>query len=215
MRLAVRHTDKRALEIFAKEFAAPGTSFSPGTTGGGGGRPDVAPSIQQFAFLIDKARLAPVVVMGDQQIAVSIVPGQSETAATAPEAQASWMPDGELVETNLITIAHGRSGDKGDISNIGIIARTPELLPVIRAEVTAVRVAEFLAFAVKGKVTRYDLPGINAVNFVCEQALGGGGMASLRGDPLGKGMAQILLSMRIKVPRALIPSKKPNPGYRA
>jgi hypothetical protein len=57
---------------------------------------------------------------------------------------------------------------------------------------------------VKGKVTRYDLPGIAAMNFVCEQALGGGGAASLRNDPLGKGMAQILLSMPVRVPRALV-----------
>jgi hypothetical protein len=53
---------------------------------------------------------------------------------------------------------------------------------------------------VKGRVTRYDLPGIHALNFMCEQALGGGGMASLRNDPLGKGMAQVLLTMPVRVP---------------
>ncbi len=219
MRLAVRHADKRALEIFAKEFAAPGTSFSPGTTGGGGGRPDVAPSIQQYAFLIDKTRLAPRVVMGDAIVAVAIPPGQGEPAPTFAESEAEAVAPapagGDLIEVPLIAIAHGRSGDKGDISNIGIIARTPALLAVIRAEVTPSRVAKFLAFAVKGRVTRYDVPGINAVNFVCEQALGGGGMASLRGDPLGKGMAQILLSMPVRVPRALVPAKKQPGGYLA
>ena len=62
--------------------------------------------------------------------------------------------------------------------------------------------AEWLAHLVKGRVTRYDVPGIHAMNFVCEQALDGGGMASLRNDPLGKGMAQILLSMPVQAPRA-------------
>ena len=58
----------------------------------------------------------------------------------------------------------------------------------------------WLAHLVRGKVTRYDVPGIHAMNFVCEQALDGGGMASLRNDPLGKGMAQILLAMPVRAP---------------
>ena len=207
MRLAVRHADKRALEVFAREFAAPGTSFSPGTTGGGNGRPDVAPSIQQYAFLIDKTRLQPSFTIGGVRTPVAVPPGQAiEPVAGAHNAAPATAVDasGGTVEVALIAIAHGRSGDKGDISNIGIIARHARLLPVIRAEVTAERVARFLAFTVKGPVTRYDLPGIDAVNFVCEQALGGGGMASLRGDPLGKGMAQVLLSMPVRVPKALL-----------
>ena len=64
--------------------------------------------------------------------------------------------------------------------------------------------AAFLAHLVKGRVTRYEVPGIHAFNFVCEQALDGGGMSSLRNDPLGKGMAQILLSMPVQVPVALL-----------
>jgi hypothetical protein len=63
-------------------------------------------------------------------------------------------------------------------------------------------VRSFLAHLVKGKVTRYEVPGIHAFNFVCEQALGGGGMASLRNDALGKGMGQVLLSMPVQVPAA-------------
>jgi Acyclic terpene utilisation family protein AtuA len=212
MRLAVRHADKKALDVFAKEFAAPGTSFAPGTTGGGAGRPDVAPSIQQFAFLLNKTRLTPVVHFDGATQAVAIPPGQptSQTRTglnpPAPPAldMAQDVAETELMTVPLIRIAHGRSGDKGDVSNIGIIARRPELLPVIAAEVTAARVKAFLGFAVEGRVTRYPLPGIDAFNFVCEQALGGGGMASLRNDPLGKAMAQILLSMPVRVPRQLL-----------
>jgi len=100
----------------------------------------------------------------------------------------------------LIELAYGRSGDKGDTSNIGVIARDPADLPVLREQLTPQAVARHLAHLVQGEVTRYELPGIHAFNFVCEQALGGGGMASLRHDPLGKGMAQILLAMPIHVP---------------
>jgi hypothetical protein len=209
MRLAVRHKDKRALEIFAREFAAPGTSFSPGTTGGGGGRPEVAPSIQQYAFLIDKSRLSPAVLADGARQVVAIPPGESDSTGpgAAPARMTPIAPAAgeDLVTVPLIRIAHGRSGDKGDISNIGIIARRREFLPLIRAQVTEAAVKAFLGHAIEGRVTRYDLPGIDAVNLVCEQALGGGGMASLRPDPLGKAMAQILLSMPVHVPRAWLP----------
>jgi len=113
--------------------------------------------------------------------------------------------DTDLCEVELIRIAHGRSGDKGDISNVGLIARSPALLPWLRAQATPAAVGAWLAHLVQGPITRYDLPGLNAINLVCEQALGGGGMASLRNDPLGKGMAQIVLAMPVRVPRELLP----------
>ncbi|MFN0160695.1 MAG: acyclic terpene utilization AtuA family protein [Burkholderiales bacterium] len=196
MRLAVRHPSKAALEIFAKEFAAPGTSFSPGTTGGGGGRPDVAPSIKQYAFLIDKSRLSPEVTFGAERMNVAVPAG---VVAPKGPAMPTKMPPHDTLDwptgPALIRIAHGRSGDKGDISNIGIIARNESAWAFLRDWLTPERVASYMAYAVKGPVTRYELTGLRALNFVCEEALGGGGMASLRNDPLGKGMAQILLSM--------------------
>jgi hypothetical protein len=105
-----------------------------------------------------------------------------------------------MVEVPLIRLAWGRSGDKGDTSNIGIIARRPEWLPLLREQLTEDRVAQWLAHLVQGTVTRFDVPGIHALNFLCTRALDGGGMASLRNDALGKGMAQILLSMPVRVP---------------
>ena len=92
------------------------------------------------------------------------------------------------------------SGDKGDHSNIGVIARRPEWLPWLRGQLTPQRVKEWLGHLVLGEVTRYDVPGLHAMNFLCTQALDGGGMASLRNDPLGKGMAQILLAMPVCAP---------------
>jgi hypothetical protein len=206
LRVTVSHPQKAALEVFAKEIAAAGTSWSPGTTGAGG-RPSVSPSIRQFAFLLDKKRLRPKVMMGTTDIPTSM----PEVAAAEPAAplamdMAQAASSAAHIEVPLIRLAYARSGDKGDISNIGVIARTPALLPILRAELTAERVAEYLAHLVKGPVTRYDLPGLDAMNFVCEQALGGGGMASLRNDPLGKGMAQILLSMPVRVAQDMVPN---------
>jgi hypothetical protein len=209
MRLSVRHPVKKALELFSREISAAGTSWAPGTTGsGGGGRSRPSPSIKQFAFLLEKKSLTPIVSVGGKRIPIEIPGGElnnehGETIAAKTAGVASAAPE-TTVEVPLIRIAYGRSGDKGDTSNIGLVARTPDLLPHLRAEVTEERVGAWLSHLVKGKVTRYDLPGIGAVNFLCEAALGGGGMASLRNDPLGKGMAQILLAMPVRVPKELL-----------
>ena len=116
----------------------------------------------------------------------------------------STLPPGPRKTVPLVQIAFGRSGDKGDTSNIGLIARHPALLPVLKHQVMPERVQEYLAHLVQGPVRRYELPGIHAINLVCERALGGGGMASLRNDSLGKGMAQMLLDMLIDVPALLL-----------
>ncbi|MEZ5765596.1 MAG: acyclic terpene utilization AtuA family protein [Xanthobacteraceae bacterium] len=208
LRLSVRHPSARALGVFAREIASAGTCFAPGTTGSGGGRAKASPSIKQFSFLLDKTQLKPTVTIGNEAFDVAIPTGVAAAPSDAGRSGSAAPPpaaEGETVEVPLIAIAYGRSGDKGDTSNIGLIARTPELLAVLRREVTEDRVRSFLAHLVKGKITRYDLPGIHAVNFLCEDALGGGGMASLRLDPLGKAMAQILLSMPVNVPKALLP----------
>ena len=203
MWLAARHPSKQALELFAREIAPAGTSWSPGTTGAGGGRPRVAPSIKQYAFLLDKGRLQPRVTLPDgQSVTVAVAPGQPLAPSPAPSSAAvAAVPAGPTARTvPLIELAWARSGDKGDISNVGVIARRPEDLPLLRAQLTEDAVARHLSHLVKGRVTRYELPGLYAFNFVCEQALGGGGMASLRNDPLGKGMAQVLLTMPVRVP---------------
>ncbi len=218
LHLAVMHPQKAALELFAREIAPAGTSWSPGTTGAAG-RPSPAPAIKQFAFLIDKDRLRPrVLVDGDEWPPDAHAPPAAEAArssergamaaadAATPEAEpAASRASAASAETSarlvpLIELAWARSGDKGNISNIGVIARRPEWLAHLRAELTEERVAAWLAHLVEGKVTRYEVPGIHALNFVCEQALDGGGMASLRNDPLGKGMAQILLTLPVAAP---------------
>ncbi|MGZ5894004.1 MAG: AtuA-related protein, partial [Caldimonas sp.] len=94
-------------------------------------------------------------------------------------------------------------GDKGNTSNIGVIARRPEWLPLLWDRLTPERVKAWFAHLVHGEVERFHLPGIAAINFLLHDALDGGGPASHRLDPLGKGMAQMLLEIPIEVPSAV------------
>ena len=210
LRLSATHVRKEALQLLAREVAPAGTSWAPGTTGFGGGRASASPSIRQYAFLLDKSHVRPVMHLGGQATDIAVPPGSGDAlravvARSAPSAaQADPADAADCVEVPLIRMAFARSGDKGDISNIGIIARHPEWLPVLRAQLTEVAVAGWLAHLVKGKVTRHEVPGIGAFNFVCESALGGGGMATLRNDSLGKGMAQIVLGMPVRIPVRLL-----------
>ena len=104
----------------------------------------------------------------------------------------------------LRRIACGRSGDKGDSANIGLIARRPEFAAVIRQQVTPQRVAAYFAHYLKGDVTRWELPGSHAFNYLLTGVLGGGGIASLRYDPQGKAYASMLLDLPVRVPDALL-----------
>ena len=99
----------------------------------------------------------------------------------------------------------GRSGDKGNKANIGIIARHPNLLPHIWDTFSEEKIVEiFSHFLENDKIDRHYLPGISGVNYVLHDVLGGGGTTSLRNDPQGKGYAQILLSCKISVPKNLL-----------
>jgi hypothetical protein len=203
LRLTVTHADRGALQMFSREFAAPGTSWSPGTTGSGG-RPSVSPVLRQFAWLIAKEQVTPSVTLGETTFPVGLPPPQAHLAPPPLAPSQGLLPAGRRKTVPLVQIAFGRSGDKGDTSNIGLIARHPALLPVLKEQVTPERVKAYLGHLVQGPVQRYELPGIDAINLVCEQALGGGGMASLRNDSLGKGMAQMLLDMPVDVPESVL-----------
>ena len=104
----------------------------------------------------------------------------------------------------LVDLAWGRSGDKGDIANIGILSRKPEYLPYIRAALTEEVVKDYFVHICNGPVERFDLPGSHALNFLLHEALGGGGIASVRIDPQGKGFAQMLLDIEIPVPAEIV-----------
>ncbi len=225
LRLSATHGRKEALELLAREVAPAGTSWSPGTTGMGGGRSKPAPNVRMFSFLLPKREVRPRVELAGEGTHPPVPEGFAQPGARSPNVRGGGDENTALAEephaptvssthstqamvgaapgamtVPLIRIAHGRSGDKGNISNIGIIARQPHYLPLLRAQLTPQAVKDYFAHLVKGEVVRYELPGIHAFNFVLHEALDGGGMASLRADPLGKGMAQILLDFPVHLP---------------
>lgn len=210
VRVVVDHADKKALEIFAREIAPSGTSWSPGTTMPAGGRPSPSALIKPLSFLLDKARV-PVRVCLDGATIESSAPTAStsdpRSASQAPPlaSPAAWTDpvDEAQVEVPLVRLAWARSGDKGNISNIGVIARKPEWIALLWARLTPEAVRDYFAHQVKGHVERFYLPGTASLNLVMHDALAGGGPASARFDPLGKGNAQILLDMPIRVPASI------------
>jgi hypothetical protein len=111
---------------------------------------------------------------------------------------------GALKEVKLRRLCYARSGDKGDTCNIGILARSPRVYDWMVAKLTAAVVKRFFRGQVFGKVTRYELDNLQGLNFLLEQALGGGGTTSLLVDPQGKTMSQALLEMKVKVPVSLL-----------
>ena len=102
----------------------------------------------------------------------------------------------------LRLLAHARSGDKGNTANVGLIALEPEFYPLLVKEVTSARVARHFKGMVSG-VERFELPNLNALNFLLHDALDGGGTISLKTDAQGKVYSTALLRMEIPVPAAL------------
>ncbi len=100
----------------------------------------------------------------------------------------------------LYRMAHARSGDKGDASNVGLIAYDDDGFEIIQREVTTRRVREHFGDIVRGDVDRYEVPNLGAINFILHDSLGGGGSASLRTDAQGKTHGMALLLMEIEVP---------------
>lgn len=102
-----------------------------------------------------------------------------------------------MKEVYLYDIAHGRSGDKGDTSNVCVFAREPKYFDVIKEQVTVEKVREHFGDMVKGDITRYEVASLEGFNFVMKHALGGGATHSLRLDTLGKSMGSAFMRMKI------------------
>jgi hypothetical protein len=102
-----------------------------------------------------------------------------------------------MAQRRLIELAHARSGDKGDTANIGIIALKPEYYEILVKEVTAERVQEHFKGVCLGKVERFELPNLGALNFLLHESLDGGGTLSLKADPQGKTYSSALLRMEV------------------
>lgn len=207
LKLAAKHPETRALEIMIREATSSATAMAPGTAGMGGNRPKVSPVVRLFSCLVPKADVPVSIQIGEQKQPVSMRTQGGFDAANLnrPEPGETVIPDGP-VTVPLVKLAWGRSGDKGNDSNIGIIARRREYLPLLRGALTEALVGDYFRHLWEGatpRVERYELPGIGGFNFVLRQVLRGGGIASLRNDPQGKALAQMLLDFPVRVSEAL------------
>ncbi|PJK37289.1 terpene utilization protein AtuA [Pseudomonas sp. S10E 269] len=208
VKLAVRHPNKQALVLFAREIAQAATGMAPGLTGIVGGRPTVYPLIRLFSFLIDKASCDIEIDFQGERHACARPMADTPTLPDAPIEPPT--PQGRAdASVPLVKLAVARSGDKGNHSNIGVIARDPDYLPWIAEALTPAVIVDWMGHVldpVHGRVERWYLPGSHSLNFLLENALGGGGIASLRIDPQGKAFAQQLLEIPIAVPQHIADS---------
>jgi hypothetical protein len=207
-KIAVEHEDRSALELFAREISAPMTSMMVGNTGWHAGRPQPSKVVRLFSFALPKPDVRVVVDLDGVREPVALPDaGGFDPAAIVRPTAAEPPPASDVATVRLVDLAWARSGDKGDKFNVGVIARRPEYLPWIRAALTERAVFDWFAHEFAGaahpRVERFDVPGMHALNFLCHEGLGGGGMATMRLDPLAKGKAQQLLEIMIPVPRAM------------
>jgi hypothetical protein len=207
LKIAVAHAEQEALELFSREIFPAATSMAQSITGFAAGRPSVQPVVRLASCLVPKSAVSVEVEVNGRRLETSAVRfthpvGCSNQDEYVSPPGTAWTPPvgAAAAEVPLGKLAWGRSGDKGDTANIGVIARRPEFVPVISAVLTPQAVRAWLAHLVEGEVERFDWPGINGWSFVLRRALGGGGVASLRYDPQGKSYAQILMDFPVRVP---------------
>jgi hypothetical protein len=211
-KVGVEHDDDpRAFEVFMREWNSPMTSMSVGSTGWFAGMPNVAPVVRVFTFTIDRSKTPASVSLGEKTFAVGpppVVPAYVPAKVIAPKATDGEVETLDLVTVPLIDIAWARSGDKGDAFNVGVIARDLAFVPYIRAAMSEAADKAFFAHDLEGgahpAMVRYKAPAMNALNFHCLDALGGGQFASLRLAPPAKGKGQQLLEFPAPVPARFV-----------
>lgn len=208
-KIAARHSSGKGAGILIRELLGAVLATPAGLVVYTAGRAKPTPVIRLFSYLLPKA-LVPVSVeidAADESVAqFAYVPSQRDTIEppVPMPPPAPQNASGEMIEVPLHRLAFGRSGDKGNWANIGIIAREATFLPWICQGLSCERVgAIFKSFDV-GSVEKFHLPGPGAINFVLRDILGGGGITSLRLDAQGKAYAQILLGTMIALPKSLL-----------
>jgi len=208
LKLAAKHPQMAGIGILLKEAVGLGLATPPGLSGFAGTRPSPSPVVRLFSFTVPRGSVTASICVDGTEHACAETPVEAQYAAPPPHPAPVAAAATDLVDVPLLCLAWGRSGDKGDRANIGIIARRPEYLPwiwrALTEEVVARRFAHFLARTGPGSVQRFGLPGSHAINFLLHDVLGGGGVASLRNDPQGKGYAQLLLATPIAIPADLV-----------
>ena len=201
------HDEREGIDIFLKEQLSAGTSMAPGTSinilsGTGTG---AIPLSRMFAFLIDKRDIRITVTMEDRSWEVPVETAGGYDPSKIRKHLASPAPDDTdpSCTVPLIALAWARSGDKGNLFNVGVIARRPEYAPYIAASLTCDSVRDWFEHLFDpgrpARVDRYILTGCHGLNFVVHDSLDGGVSSAKRFDPLGKSMAQNLLEFPIAV----------------
>jgi len=205
-KLVVDHPDQEGAGIFAREQWAGisgmsvGTSINLGTT--------VLPMTGVFLFLLEKQGITPTMTINGVTNELPEAKGKpiSEEAPVNPVTATEPSPKGDTA-VDLVQLAWARSGDKGHLFNVAVIARHPDYLPYLKAALTPEAVGEWYCHlgpdGEPPRVDGYAVPGLNALNYVIHDALTGGINASTQLDPAAKGMAQMLLRFPVPVPAAL------------
>ena len=205
MKIAAKHPMAQGIGVMLREATGLGLATPPGLSGFAGSRPSPSPVVRLFSGLVARNEVSVAVELdGEPLVYTEPTPGSAGGASIEAHVAPAHDTAEATVSVPLIKLAWGRSGDKGNKANIGIIARKPEYYPILcqalSAEIVAQRFAHFLGSDDAGAVRRFLLPGSHAINFLLDNVLGGGGVASLRNDPQGKGYAQLLLLTTIDIP---------------
>ena len=205
LKLAAKHPEAAGIGILLKEAVGLGLATPPGLSGFAGSRPRPSPVVRLFSCTVDKSTVSVSIELEDKTLTCDEVHGERFDSVRLARPDDPAEPAAEdWVEVPLVALAWGRSGDKGNKANVGIIARDPAyfgyICNALTSAVVTERFAHFLEDSAPGNVERYVMPGPSALNFLLHNVLGGGGVASIRNDPQGKGYAQLLLDCPVLVP---------------
>jgi hypothetical protein len=206
LRFGVRDRDRDKIERFSRMLPAVILSGPPGVAVTGG-RPQPQEVVAYWPALVPRQLIRPALITAAGERTLdwpTPLVAMTEPARLEPPVWPKAEGDEEVVAVPLSELAHARSGDKGDMANIGVIARAPEIYPWLVATLSARRVKEYFAGLCEGEVERHEVPNLWALNFLLGRSLGGGGTVSLRLDAQGKTLSHALLAMVVRAPRALL-----------
>ena len=157
-----------------------------------------------FSFLYPKNKFTIKIEFNEKIYPVEVKTNNSYQSSKEKKNIPSTKVINTKFSTKLINLAYARSGDKGDHANIGVIARKSHYFPFINNALDSESISKYFSPTLKGPISKWIVPGINGINFLLKNSLGGGGMASLSIDPQGKAYAQMLLEYSIPVSSQII-----------
>ena len=204
VKIGAKHPVAEGIGCLLKEVTGSGLATPPGLSGFAGSRSRPSPVFKLFSFALDKSDV-PVSIEVDGALhqfesdQKQTFPTTTSIETSAPDCRSSE----KLVPVPLVKLAFARSGDKGNKANVGILPRKKEYGPWIWAKLTEENVKLRFEHYVSGEVKRFYMPEMSAMNVLLDQALGGGGVASLRNDPQGKGFSQLLLEVPVPIPTSM------------